>query len=384
MGDEEKVIFIGDQHIEARNGSDAWRKFFKEYLLVYVLGYCKDNKIKHVISMGDFLDIRRSLLGEDMYWLVTEFIPLVAEYGITYHIIQGNHSQIRKDSNLLTWDDWIARESLPYGSCVKAYTTPQDLVLGDTTFAILPWVNNSSHDITVEYINNTEATVALGHLELANFSMGGSLCKHGTLDTALLSKFENTYSGHFHNESESGCIKYLGTPYDLTWQDHLDCTVKGIYTFGLLTNELTFIPNPEGMSMFTVLEYNYTNIASAKEGKKWHDTSFLEDNLNLLNKVIHINVTDRSDAPHFTKFIKTLRSVVCIDYTVIDTTQETIIDFEEVSAKDFKVSPIEILLNKVNDIAYYEDDESKEIRYESICKKLKSVYDICQNENNLI
>ena len=53
-------------------------------------------------------------------------------------------------------------------------------------------------------------------------------------------------------------------------------------------------------------------------------------------------------------------------------------------AKDFKVSPIEILLDKINSIEYQDYEDDKEIRYEDIGKKLKSVYDKCQNESNLV
>ena len=92
----------------------------------------------------------------------------------------------------------------------------------------------------------------------------------------------------------------------------------------------------------------------------------------------------RLGTSHYAKFVKTLRSISCINYNIIDTTQSLTLEAEEVDAKDFKVSPIEILLSKINEIEYSDYEDEKEIRYEAIGKKLQSVYDKCQDENNLI
>ena len=47
------------------------------------------------------------------------------------------------------------------------------------------------------------------------------------LTLIFLSKYNQVYSGHFHTISESGNIKYIGTPYTLTAGDEND--IRGFY-----------------------------------------------------------------------------------------------------------------------------------------------------------
>jgi ribosomal protein L20 len=138
------------------------------------------------------------------------------------------------------------------------------------------------------------------------------------------------------------------------------------------------------MSLFTELEYSYKSITEQKLNKQYLDVDYLSDILNLRNKVIRINVTDRSNAKHYSQFVKALRSVECVNYSIIDTTQVTELEVKEISAKDFNISPIEILLDKINEMEYIDYEDDKEVRYEAIGNKLKSVYDKCQSENNLV
>lgn len=374
-----KVGLIGDLHIGTRNGNHSFRDFIKKYLLEYALPLFKEQGITTVIQLGDFYDIRRSLIGEDMYWLVTEFIPLLDEYGITWHQIQGNHSQIRKDESTVTWDDWLERESIAHGSCcVKSYTTPQDLQLGDTLLSIVPWINKQNMEDTLEHLSKTEATISLGHYELAGFMMGASLAKHGTIDEGLLSKFDAWYSGHYHNESSRGNGKYLGTPYALDWGEEEDCTTRGLYTLDCLTQKLDFIPNPEDKTIFKVLEYNYEDIASKKQGKKWLDKDFLNDTLHLRDKVVKIEVVNRGNSKHYKDFLVAMRLVDTINYNVLDLTKEVDTVEQTVTSERFKLDPLGILIKKI------ESTEGDDFDHDAIIDKLKVVDNICLERNNLI
>lgn len=377
--DNKKVGLIGDLHIGVRNGHNDMRLWIKEYLLNYALPFFKENNITDVFQVGDFYDVRRSLIGEDMWWMVDEFIPLLAEYEITWHQIGGNHTSIRKEELTVTWDDWLERESIAHGSrCVKAYTSPQDLQIGDTLFSVVPWVNKVNVDETIEYLKNTEGAVSLGHYELSNFMMGSTLAKHGTLDEGLLTKFDAVYSGHYHNESRRSNIKYLGTPYALNWGEEEDCTTRGLYTFDTLTQKLDFQPNPDNMSIFNVIEYNYEDIASHKLGKKWIDREWLEEELGLAGSVVKVEVVNRDNSKHYKDFLKAMKLVSCVNYNVNDLTKVVDVVEQRVTSEEFKLDSLQVLLNKID------STEGENFRHTSIAEKLKMINKKCLDNSNVI
>jgi len=382
----EKVGIVGDLHLGCKGGSIAFAEFQQNYIME-MLDYYHSIQVDIIIQLGDYVDIRRSITGELVHWLSNTFIPKLAEYGMTWIQLAGNHSQVRLSSNELTWDQLLEDLAVVYGnSCVKAITSPTDININGLDLCCLPWINPNTHDLTVEHIEKSEATICLGHFELSNmYLLKGALSKHETIDKKHLAKFEQTISGHYHTSSSSGNIFYTGTPYALNFGEWEEPAENGIYSLDTLTQKLEFIPNKPNQSMFTEINYNYQEIASSRKGKLWNDVDYLENELNLKDKIIRVIITDSSNKSHYAKFIKALRSVQCINYTIIDTTQSIELETEEVDANDFKVSPIEILLDKINTIEYSDcDADDKEIRYEAIGNKLKSVYNRCQEESNLV
>ena len=376
--DNVKTGIFGDCHIGVRNGSHAFRSFQKKYILKYMIPYYKGQGIKDLWGLGDLFDIRRSLLGLDMYWLVNELLPALEDAGITLHLIVGNHEIALRDSCEINYPKWLEREAVARGShCVIAYDKPQEVEIGDTKFLAIPWVCNDNHDRVVEMITNTDATVCLGHLELEGFLLcKGSLSKHSTLDKGLLSKFDLVLSGHYHSSSRQGNIHYLGTPYSLTWGEWEEPAENGVYVFDTLTQKLEFIPNSEDQSMFCVIEYNYSEITSKKQGKKWLDKGFLENELNLKDKVIKIEVTDRDNSSHYKKFLTTMRLVDCVNFTTLDLTKEVETFEQDVTAERFKVNTLDVLLEKV--------DDTEGINHEGVAEKLKMIHTKCVEQSNLI
>ena len=39
-------------------------------------------------------------------------------------------------------------------------------------------------------------------------------------DKSIVSRFERTYSGHFHHKNDDGQVYYLGNQYEMTWSDY--------------------------------------------------------------------------------------------------------------------------------------------------------------------
>ena len=104
----------------------------------------------------------------------------------------------------------------------------------------------------IRTIENTKATIAMGHLEVKGFEMhSGHMNEHG-LEKSMFKRFEKVMSGHFHKKSDDGHIYYLGTQYEMTWSDY-NCP-KGFHIFDTETRELSRIENPN--LMFKKIIYN--------------------------------------------------------------------------------------------------------------------------------
>ena len=50
------------------------------------------------------------------------------------------------------------------------------------------------------------------------------------------------FSGHFHKQQDDGHIRYLGAPYEITWNDY--ASKKGFHILDTQTRELEFYQNP--------------------------------------------------------------------------------------------------------------------------------------------
>jgi hypothetical protein len=71
-------------------------------------------------------------------------------------------------------------------------------------------------------------------------------------DKSIVSRFERTYSGHFHHKNDDGQVFYLGNQYEITWSDYKN--KKGFHLFDSETIDVEFVPNPN--TMFIKLHYD--------------------------------------------------------------------------------------------------------------------------------
>ena len=81
------------------------------------------------------------------------------------------------------------------------------------------------------------------HLEINGFQMSKnmSVYRNGR-EKEFFRKFDTVMSGHFHHKSDDGQIYYLGTPYEIYWNDFED--PKGFHIYDTETKTLERIVNP--------------------------------------------------------------------------------------------------------------------------------------------
>ena len=125
-----------------------------------------------------------------------QFIEPIQDMNIPLDIICGNHDTYYKNTN----DVNAFNEILRGYDNINAYTSAAEVDLYGVKALYIPWIVKDTFESTVEMIKQSNATIALGHLEIAGFTMhAGHVMGQDGLNPSLFDKFDMTCSGHFHH-----------------------------------------------------------------------------------------------------------------------------------------------------------------------------------------
>jgi DNA repair exonuclease SbcCD nuclease subunit len=228
------------------------------------------------------------------------YFDKLAPYNV--HMIIGNHDIFHRNSLQ------VNSVQLVLGEYDKLHFIdhPQELEFDGLKIAMIPWICADNKDETVEFINNTSAPIAMGHLELAGFAMyKGVPNAHGE-DPKLFANFESVYSGHYHHRSSAGNINYLGAPLEYTWSDYDD--PRGFHVFDTETRQATFVQNP--LTMFKKIFYD--------DSDKTLDDLLSYDFEQYRNCVVKIVVKCKNNPYWFDQFIDGLEACSPYDLQVVE------------------------------------------------------------------
>lgn len=212
------------------------------------------------------------------------------------HLIVGNHDIYHKDNN-----DTNSLSELLKGYNFNFYTNPVEI----NGSLLIPWITPENAERSLAAIKNTKAKMCFGHFEINGFDViKGVTCEHGLL-AKIFAKFDLVASGHFHIRSRKDNIQYIGSPYEMTWNDY--DTPKGFCVFDTETNQLEFIQNKN-----TIFEKIY-----------------YKDDINTLNvkeKYVKVIVQSKQTNIKFEKYIDELESFGPADLKIIEEINTETID----------------------------------------------------------
>ncbi len=244
-----KLALLADLHFGIRNDSQIFlqhtRRFFDEQFLPFL----KVNKISHVVILGDVWD-RRKYINIATANFIRRHIMEKLSYGYTVHILAGNHDVYHTNTLSVNSLEEIGKEY----TFTHIHLKPKEVQfsLHGRKILMLPWICDDNQEECLKAIQDTDARILMGHLQLQGFEMHvGQFCEHG-FDSSLFGKFDLVLSGHFHQKSSQKNIHYLGAPYEMTWADY-DC-LRGFHTLDMNTMELEYHPNPN--KVFYKVSYN--------------------------------------------------------------------------------------------------------------------------------
>jgi DNA repair exonuclease SbcCD nuclease subunit len=292
-----KIGIITDQHFGARKGSklfhDYFLKFYNETFFPTLLA----EGITTLIDMGDTFDNRRSIDFWSLKWAKENYYDRLRDMGITVYTVVGNHTAYYKNNNSINTIDLLLRE---YDNIIPI-TDYAEYLIGGTKFAFISWINAENEKDTIELINNSDAKLAVGHLELNGFAAYRGFVQERGEEAEYLKKFDRVFSGHYHTRSNDGQIFYLGNPYELYWNDVND--PRGFHLFDTETYDLTNIDNPNKMFYNIYYEDTPHQMFNASE---------------YAGKIVKVIVRKKSNPKDFEKFIDKLYTVGVEELKVIE------------------------------------------------------------------
>jgi len=348
-----KVAIITDQHFGARNDSthflDYYEKFYKDTFFPTI-----DNAgINTVLILGDTFDRRKYVNFYSLKRTKEMFFDELAKRNIKVHMLAGNHDTYFKNTNNVNSVDLLLKEY----TNINVIDKPTTIWLNDGKYPIcmMPWICSDNYDDSMFVLSNTNADICMGHFEIAGFAMNRGIPNFEGLDRDIFKHFDMVFSGHFHHRSNSDNIRYLGNPYELTWQDYND--PRGFHLFDLCTRNLEFIENPNVMFhriIYDDKEQSITEITS-KDLSKYTGTYV---------KVVVINKTN----PYlFDKFMSNLYNVNPVDITIA----EDIIDLTE-GLDDDIVNQAEDTISIIN--KFVDGIKEEHINNDKLKSVLKELY----------
>jgi len=262
-----KIALLNDTHFGCRNDSPAFIEFQNKFYNDLFFPYLQKENITTLIHLGDVVDRRKFINHNTADNFKRVFWNKLDELDIDTHVIIGNHDTYYKNTNKVN-----ALQNLELNKKCKVYLTAETVTFDNLPILFIPWICDDNQQESISTIENSQSTIAMGHLEIKGFEMhNGHMNEHG-LEKSMFKRFEKVMSGHFHKKSDDGHIYYLGTQYEMTWSDY-NCQ-KGFHIFDTDTRELTRVENPN--KIFKKIIYNDKDINYDTYDITDYDRSFIK------------------------------------------------------------------------------------------------------------
>ena len=294
------IAILGDTHLGARGDSTAFHNFFEKFYTQFIADL-DARGIKTILQLGDLWDRRKFVNFNTLLQSRKYFFDQLAQRDIKLITLLGNHDVYFRDTLNVNSSTLLLNEY----SNITVIDKPATLHLGNTDIAVIPWICSENYAECMQLIKNTPAEYCAGHFEIVGFEMyRGQTCHEGlTADT--FSRFSRVWSGHYHHRSTRGNVTYVGTPYEITWQDYAD--QKGYHIFDTATGTIEFCPTR--VNMFERIEYDDTKPVDL-------------DTLELSGKHVKLVVVNKTDYYEFDKFVNKLYTKNCLDIKIIEDMSE--------------------------------------------------------------
>ena len=345
-----KIALITDTHFGARNDNINFNEYFFEFYENQFFPYLKEHDITDVIHLGDVMDRRKYVSYRIAKDFRERFINQFENYN--FHMLVGNHDTFYKNTNAVN-----SLQELVDGRYenITVYEEATEVEFDGCKILFVPWINADNMNHTMKMLKQSDAQIVMGHLELNGFEMQkGMVMDHGW-DKQEFNRFDMVMSGHYHHKSDDGQIYYLGTPYEIYWNDWND--PKGFHVFDTEKRELERIVNPR--TIFSKIYYDDSQEIN-------HDMSLYK------NKYVKLVVVNKKDLYQFDKFVDKLLQADCHEVKIVE-------DFSELDASNVSDDIVENTEDTMTLLERYIDDLDVTLSKDRLKNTMRTLYTEAQD-----
>jgi len=345
-----KIALITDTHFGARNDNSNFNEYFFEFYENQFFPYLKEHNITDVVHLGDVMDRRKYVSYRIAKDFRERFVDKFAN--INLHMLVGNHDTFYKNTNAVN-----SLHELVDGRYdnISVYEETTEVEFDGCKILFVPWINADNMNHTMKMLKQSDAQIVMGHLELNGFEMQkGMIMDHGW-DKQEFNRFDMVMSGHYHHKSDDGQIYYLGTPYEIYWNDWND--PKGFHVFDTEKRELERIVNP--LSIFSKIYYDDSQEIN-------YDMSSYK------NKYVKLVVVNKKDLYGFDKFVDKLLQADCYEVKIIE-------DFSELDASNVSDDIVNNTEDTMTLLERYIDDLDVTLSKDRLKNTMRTLYTEAQD-----
>ena len=348
-----KIAIVTDTHFGARNDNQNFNEYFYKFYENIFFPTLKQRGITTCVHMGDVVDRRKFISYRIANDFRKRFIAKFQQDAIDLHIIIGNHDTYYKNTN-----DVNSMEELVGQDRFKIYTNPEVVEFDGVPIQFIPWINSGNYDESIAALSRSPAQIAMGHLEIDGFEMHKGGHRHeGSYNAEMFRRFDIVMSGHFHHKSDDGHVYYLGTPYELYWNDWQD--PKGFHIFDTETRELERIVNP--YTLFEKIYYDDTSIDYSE-----HDFDKYKE------KYVKLIVVNKKDLYVFDQFVDKLLKADAHEVKIIE-------DFSDLDAENVSDDIVENTEDTMTLLSKYIDELDVDLEKDRLKNKMRELYTEAQD-----
>lgn len=235
-----KIALISDIHFGVKKSSEKFLNtqvsFFENVLIPTI----KSNNIDHLFILGDLFDnpLETNVLVKNI--VINIFNTLINKFPkLQIKILTGNHDIYYKTT--LETSSLAIFNHFPQIEIIK---TIKPININGIDILCVPWLVKDSF-IKNEFLklidDNISYDLCFGHFEVNQFEIIPSVYEQKGLPIEAFKNFKYVYSGHFHIRNTIQNVNYLGSPYEITWNDYGNS--KGITLIDISTFKSEFIEN---------------------------------------------------------------------------------------------------------------------------------------------
>ena len=244
-----RVAIISDTHFGGKNDNISFAQFQAQFYEGIFFPTLKREKITTIIHLGDVFDRRKYSNFNSLKLAKEMFFEPARQYDV--HMLVGNHDCYYKNNNEV---NSISLTCAEYDNIKVYQDIPEVATFDGLDILMVPWIASAHYAKSIHKIKSAAAEILMGHLAIMGSEMiPGFYCDHG-LERELFKRYERVFSGHFHQQQDDGHIRYLGSPYEMFWNDWN--TKKGFHIFDTETREIEFYQNP--YKLFKKIYYDDT------------------------------------------------------------------------------------------------------------------------------